>query len=136
MAKSRRRGGGESRRRLGFEKLEERRMLSVSVDIASKAAWSPLGANGDSRSGSQLISADGRYLYFHSDATNLVAGLEYLEPDARKGYRLELASGEIELVTFAGSRNIAATGDCEVIDVSEDGNVVLFRGSQKGVRTI
>jgi hypothetical protein len=57
MAKSRRRGGGDSRRRLGFEMLEERRVLSVSVDVASKAAWSPLGANGDSQSASQLVSA-------------------------------------------------------------------------------
>src|SRR5690348_3125177 len=68
-------------RRLSFEILECRTMLSVTVDLASRAAMlssadESITANGGSDFNGKL-SADGRYVVFGSAATNLVSGINY-----------------------------------------------------------
>jgi Tol biopolymer transport system component len=125
MATCRWRSSSNSRRRLGFEALEERRVLSVSVELASKAAWSPLGANGDSSAA--VFSDDGRYVFFNSDATDLVAGLYVSDHYSSNIFRLDRDTEEIELATFAGAQHVTANGTCHLIDTSADGNWIVFR---------
>ncbi|MCA9121209.1 MAG: DUF11 domain-containing protein [Planctomycetaceae bacterium] len=72
-ARKRRSRGSEKRsRRLIFEYLESRLALAslIPISIAQPAG----SLTGDAASGSSSISADGRYVAFVSEATNLVEG--------------------------------------------------------------
>src|SRR5689334_22385918 len=120
------RGNGQRQRgfrvhQVGMESLELRQMLTgYSVSLASHAVASPdTAANGNSYQ--EIVSQDGRYVVFGSDATNIVSGMQftpkrvYVGSDEGDGtipvnifnsYRLDRLTGEIKLVSI----NSAGTG--------------------------
>lgn len=83
---------------------------------------SRLGAVGDAESGGGVLSADGRYVVFTSQAGNLV------ETD-RNGfadvYLRDRGTGEVELVS-AGTNGVAGNGPSGGGAVSDDGRWVTF----------
>src|SRR4051794_10983855 len=108
-----------------FELLEDRCMLSVSMDVASKAA-----VVSDSPSGSSVVygnsmSTDGRYVAFLSDAVNLVGGVT-MTPGVKNLYRADRLNGETVLVSVNAAGNTAANANVLAPTISADGNVIAF----------
>lgn len=90
---------------------------------------------GNGPSAIPMISANGRYVIFNSNATNLVA-----IPDSnnnRDVFRYDIQTGQIELVsvTAAGSSagnarsGVSALGGTRAYDLSDDGRYVAFMSS-------
>src|SRR5262245_13161494 len=115
-------------RALQFERLEDRRLLSVSVDIVSRIADTSIAAGGSSlhfNKAQYAVSANGRYVAFVSNAENIVSGVT-LTPGIDNIYRFDRLTGEVLLVTSDptgafGANNIAGTPQ-----ISADGNVIAF----------
>ena len=80
------------------------------------------GAKGDRGSFRPVISADGRFVAFESNALNLVPGGN----DRTQIYRLDRATGAIVRISVTAT---GAPGDGDSIQaaISADGNVVAFR---------
>lgn len=119
-------GLGDLARRLGFELLEERQMLSVSIAVASRAAEPPISGAGESGHSGIVVSGNGRYVVFDSDAPNLIAGIDLASQESRNLFRFDRETGETVLVSVDAAGSGYADGDCIVLDISDDGNVVLF----------
>lgn len=82
----------------------------------------PMGVQANSSSFEPLLSGDGRFVAFHSYADNFVAGDANASSDV---FLAEVASGAIEPVSV-GLGGHPAWGHSHVVDVSEDGRLVLF----------
>ena len=120
--------GGGFRRRLRFEPLEDRRLLSVIVDLVSQSVTGEAAGSSTNYDPDEMIhavSANGRYVAFLSSAMNLVSGLA-IDPGFDNVYRYDRTTGEVELV----SMNIEGTGGANHVSyqpvISADGGVVAF----------
>ncbi|MGM9488828.1 hypothetical protein [Ideonella sp. YS5] len=71
---------------------------------------------------SPVISADGRYVVFRSDATNLVAGDTNGAGDI---FRKDLVTGEVKLIT-SNAAGVQANSESMGASVSADGRYVAF----------
>jgi dipeptidyl aminopeptidase/acylaminoacyl peptidase len=82
-----------------------------------------------------LISGDGRYAIFTSDASNLVAGLPATGEPVLHLYRRDLQTGETVLVDrVSGAEGaIPSEGSPRVEGVSDEGRYVLFRDEVEGL---
>ena len=76
--------------------------------------------NGDSDFGT--VSANGRYVLFESDATNLIAGATSGDLEV---YRTDLQTGVTVLVS-ATAGGVAASDDSEAGSISDDGSLAVF----------
>lgn len=81
------------------------------------------GTEGDADSGHPDITADNRYVVFHSSATNLGG-----TGANQQIFRKDLATGEIILVSKT-SADVEADNTCRRPVISEDGNKVVFDSS-------
>jgi Tol biopolymer transport system component len=121
------------RRRLGFEPLEERRMLAVVIDVASIVALPSDGsvtAGGGSSNHyyegpNAAVSADGRYIAFISNAPNLVTGYS-LVPNVDNIYRYDRLTGEMVLVSVDVTGHGSGNSNSYYPAISADGNIVVF----------
>jgi hypothetical protein len=115
-------------RRLRFELLENRRLLSA--DLVSKAAFPSLSAGGSLGA----VSADGRYVAFTSDAESL-RGIDIV-PGIKNVYRFDRTTGDVALVSV----NTAGTGggNLDSLDpvISADGSVVAFYSSASNLHPL
>ena len=128
-------------RRLGIESLEERRMLSVAIDVASKASTPdpafPQSAtsNDSSVSAPNSVNADGRFVVFRSKATNLVSGYLFT-PGVDNIFRFDRLTGKVALVSVnefgTGGGNNASFGPT----ISADGNIVVFVSSASNLDSL
>src|SRR5919201_2972969 len=80
-----------------------------------------LGSNGNGLD--PKISADGRYVLFDSDATDLTAG--GLNGRTVDVFRKDMVTGDVVLVS-QGKDGSGATGDSTADSISADGNVAVF----------
>ncbi|AWM86639.1 hypothetical protein C4E04_07785 [Microvirga sp. 17 mud 1-3] len=80
------------------------------------------GNQGDKGSYSSQTSADGRYIVFESDATNLVAGDTNLDTDI---FRKDLVTGEIVRVSLGANGEGGNVGSYHA-QLSADGRYVVF----------
>ncbi|KAF0176670.1 MAG: repeat-containing protein [Limisphaerales bacterium] len=82
----------------------------------------PAGASGNNESDAPVISADGRYVAFHSRASDLVAG------DTNAGYDVFLWDAQDNSVTLVSRTATGASGagDSFVPRLSANGRVVAF----------
>ena len=87
------------------------------------------GGGGDKGSYSAQISADGRYVVFESDATNLASKDTNLKSDI---YRKDLVTGEIVRVSV-NSAGEEATGGSYYAHVSADGRYVVFQSDAENL---
>ena len=110
---------------------------SASTALASRVADSlrPLAANGPSSMDAGAVSADGRYVAFVSEATDLVSGL-VIAPGAQNVYRWDRQTGEVLLVSIdlAGTGSGNASSGSPVI--SADGSVVAFESRAGNLHTL
>ncbi|MCL4472921.1 MAG: hypothetical protein M1455_03125 [Actinobacteria bacterium] len=83
---------------------------------------SPAGVKGNAASSAPAISANGRYVAFHSDADNLVAGDNN---DARDVFRKDTESGATTRISISSSGS-EATGASEDASISDNGRYVAF----------
>ncbi len=86
------------------------------------------GTQANNSSFDAVISADGRYVYFSSYASNLVAS----DPNGGSGdvFRKDLVTGEtVRLSTNDAGESWGPTYDAVNPAVSADGNVVVFQGA-------
>ena len=79
------------------------------------------GIQGNSGSYAPAVSPDGRYVAFHSDATNLVTPAT----TGRQVFRKDLATGEVLLVS-CDSAGVEGNGASEYASVSSGGRYVAF----------
>lgn len=107
------------------ELLEDRRMLSVTMDVASRAAVPSASAAGDSVVYRDSVSQDGRYIAFLSDASNLVSG-PAIVAGVNNLYRADRLTGEVVLVSVNVAGNTAANANVVSATISADGNVIAF----------
>jgi Tol biopolymer transport system component len=94
------------------------RLLGTTELISQSAA----GIHGNSLSGDATVSDDGRFVAFHSAASNLVAGDTNAHEDIFVRDRL---SGTTELVSV-GLSGAPATGDSFYTSITPDGRFVAF----------
>src|SRR4051812_50124572 len=124
-----RHGAGLRRRRdrvLHVEVLEERRLLSITPELISKASGTGEPAGGGylfAEYPRQTISADGRYVVFTSDAANLVSGMT-MPPEVANIYRYDRLLQQMDLVSINAAGTGGANGRCFQAAISADGNVV------------
>lgn len=98
---------------------------SGAMTLVSHAAGSPVQA-GNSSSQGQSISADGRYIAFASQSTDLVAG-QVDNPDTFDLFFWDRATGQIRLISHAfGSAVTAANQATARFALSADGRFVAF----------
>ena len=92
--------------------------------LVSHAAVGPgVAANGYSRSG--IPSADGGFVAFTSEASNLVVGSETY-PHSYDAFRYEVSTGQNVLLSHRFGQPAVAAGDGDVIGISADGSVAAF----------
>jgi Tol biopolymer transport system component len=85
------------------------------------------GAQGNGSSTDPSISADGRFVCFLSNASNLVAGDSNNATDV---FRVDRVSGNIDIVTLRADGSVAPTGAAYAAVISGDGQHVAFSTSQ------
>ncbi len=96
-------------------------VLGVSVVDTN---WVPLGGMANDRSYGSRISANGRYVCFHSDATNLVTlGVQSNHANV---YRRDLWSNTTELVSVNADSTGPGNGDSWLSGITPDGRYVSF----------
>jgi Tol biopolymer transport system component len=88
----------------------------------SRASVDSFGAQGDLASQTSVISADGRFVAFRSDATNLVSGDTNAATDV---FVRDLVSGTTELASVA-SGGWQGSGWSADAAISADGRIVVF----------
>lgn len=102
----------------------------VSVDVNGNSAFDPAPSSIIPLSGNPLVSADGRWVFFESRATNLTS------PAAPIGsvniYRRDLLWNTTVLVTSDTNGNPAA-GKCELASITPDGRHVAFMTTNAGM---
>ncbi|MBZ6075417.1 hypothetical protein [Microvirga puerhi] len=84
------------------------------------------GSVGDGGSGYAQISADGRFVVFESDASNLVAGDTNNMTDI---FRRDLVTGEIVRVSVSAAGD-QLDSDSSTAQVSADGRFILFESAE------
>ncbi len=100
--------------------------ILVSVNAAGTAA-------GDSFSDEPAITPDGRYVFFHSSATDLTP-VAPANPD--QIYRRDLVLNTTEIVSLNGDAvPVPGDGNVEGPSVSADGNVVIFSSTASNFPT-
>jgi hypothetical protein len=141
-----RRGSRAFRPVLGFERVEERTMLSVTL-ISLNAAGTASGndASAFSDSGATLpsstpgqaaptLSADGSLMVFQSDATNLVAGVNDTNGMTDVFVR-NLQTGRTQLVSATPDR-VPGNGRSFDPIISPDGRYVAFLSSATDLSSV
>lgn len=97
-------------------------LLDRSNNSVTLVSQGTTGASANNSSSNAVISADGNYVAFVSDATDLTAGDANTDQDA---YIWDRNAGTIELITK--TVDTAAThGRSERLSISDDGSVVAF----------
>ncbi|MDY0170820.1 MAG: FG-GAP-like repeat-containing protein, partial [Thermoguttaceae bacterium] len=150
-------------RRISFEPLEDRRMLSMvtlqagpdlppmplemmepageaaTVELISRAHPDLLsetaGVSGTTDWSGQTISADGRYVTFASYAQNLVSGLEIV-PGVSNVYRFDRQTSEVLLVSINTDGTGSGNGLSETPTISADGSIVAFRSQASNLHAL
>ncbi len=93
--------------------------------ITTRASVNSSGAQGSSHSAAPSLSGDGRFVAFHSNASNLVTG------DANGAWDIfvrDLQSGAVERVS-RDSAGTAGNGNCADASISSDGRYVAFHSA-------
>lgn len=97
----------------------------VLISVTDRVSVNALGVEANFTALSPSISGDGRYVAFHSNATNLVSG-------GTNGvyhvYRKDLVTGIVDLVSVDDA-GVQGNGDSLVPSISADGNLVAFQSS-------
>ncbi|MBM6579823.1 PD40 domain-containing protein [Microvirga sp. BT689] len=96
----------------------------TAADIVTRATTTATGAQASGNADVAQISADGRYVVFRSEATDLVPGDTNDEGDI---FRKDLLTGEIILVSTAANGAQTIDGDSSYAGISADGRYVVFR---------
>ncbi|HKV08182.1 MAG TPA: hypothetical protein VJ725_08600, partial [Thermoanaerobaculia bacterium] len=102
--------------------------LQGTTALVSHVAGSALTA-GDDRSYEPVLSADGRYVAFVSQARNLVPGLQNALPGRMNVFLYERATGKITLASRRAGSQEAANGFSLNPILSADGSYVGFNSS-------
>jgi Tol biopolymer transport system component len=80
---------------------------------------------GNANSTGQAISADGRYVVFSSEATNLISGDSNNTSDV---FRKDLLTGEI-LLASSSTNGLQGNGFSNLGAISADGRFVFFKSN-------
>ena len=94
---------------------------NLSTDVITRVDQTAGGEISDGTAYAASLSADGRYVAFTSDATNLIAGMNNV-----RTYWKDLQSGEVRLVST--SHNTSKSYPV----ISADGSLVAYRGGAPG----
>jgi hypothetical protein len=89
-----------------------------------RVSLGPGDVQANESSAEPLISSDGRYVFFSSSATNLVAGVP---ADRSQIYRRDLTSGEMTVVSRDALGQISPEMSCSNFDISADLRYLVFR---------
>ena len=94
-----------------------------SAGVTRRVSVGPRGAQANRESYTESISADGRYVAFHSRASNLVAGHTKLRHDVFIRDRV----AQVTRLVSVGPRGAQANGDSYTAVISADGRYVAFK---------
>ncbi|WP_395677995.1 beta strand repeat-containing protein [Inquilinus sp.] len=100
-------------------------LRDLQTDTTVRVSTSGAGAEGNGQSSGADISADGRYIVFSSQASNLVAG------DSGTGFDVfvkDMLTGTVTRLSVALDGS-AANGDSFQARISSDGSAVVFRSA-------
>jgi len=104
------------------------RVLRKTMLVSRSAASPRQAANADSRY--PVLSADGRYVLYQSDATDLISGQVDETPGGSAGYRdlflYDRVAGTTTLVSRSPESAMAATNDVQYGMISAGGSIVAF----------
>ena len=104
------------------------RATNTNTLVSHLEADPSIGGNGDSRNPS--LSADGAFVAFDSEATDLLTGFADQNGTARDVYLFERATGEVTLVSHAdGLPETGGAGGSAWPRLSGDGSTVAFLSS-------
>ena len=96
---------------------------NLTLDTTERVSISTLGVESDAASAFSFISSDGRYVAFHSDATNLVTGDTNGVGDV---FVYERTLGTIERVSITSLGVEASDGASGYPSLSSDGRYITF----------
>ena len=111
-------------------------VLDRSDDSLVRASTNSFGGQADGQSWSPSLSADGRYVAFASNATNLVAGDTNFAEDV---FRKDLVTGTVERASLGAngvegtSFTTTAGSGANVVSISGDGRFVAFQACLNGL---
>jgi len=95
---------------------------NLATGVVERVSVSSSGGQANGDSFGAAISANGRYIAFHSHATNLVGGDHNAAIDV---FVKDMASGRLVRVSLAGG-GVEADGDSSAASISNDGRFVSF----------
>jgi len=102
---------------------------NVQTGVLERVSVTADGVEGNLGSYGAKVSANGRYVVFESDATNLVDGDTN---DSTDIYRKDLLTGAVERVSI-GAGGIQGEFDCYRAQISGDGRYVVFQTSSRNL---
>jgi hypothetical protein len=109
-------------------------ILNSARVLAASSPWSPLLASvasdgssiGNNGSGSAMVSPDGRYVYFESYATNLVAGQSTTSSPVLNLFVRDRELGITKMLDVSSTGAQATNGVAGDFDLSDDGRYLVF----------
>ena len=81
------------------------------------------------------MSADGRYVAFLSNATDLVSGIN-IGSGVQNVYRYDRITGEVVLVSVDSTGTMSGNYDCKQPVISADGNIIAFSTGSTNLNTL
>jgi len=104
--------------------------IAQTTELISVSSDSLGGNPGNERSESPSVSADGRYVVFSSDATNLVEGHNWGWTDV---FRRDRTTHETILVSVASITGEQANFNSKTPSISDDGNRIAFESDAENL---
>ncbi len=101
----------------------------TTTGITSHVSMSKLGARGNQPSKDAVVSADGRYVAFASQATNLLLAGTQLAGNRYRVYRKDLQTGDVILVSVLNNGAEVSGNFAETPAMSADARFIAFVGT-------
>jgi RHS repeat-associated protein len=86
--------------------------------------------SGNAQAVEPKITPDGRFILYHSDASDLVPGIDVYSGGGHFDlYVYDVATGQTDLVSISQDGTRGSTSDCVATSISPDGRYVVFQSS-------
>ncbi|MEW6153908.1 MAG: GDSL-type esterase/lipase family protein [Actinomycetota bacterium] len=107
-------------------------LRDIATGVTARVSIRADGTQPNGTSFQPAVSADGRYVAFHSDATNLVSGLT---TSGLQVYVKDMVTGSLTLASKSPTTGEPGSGDSSDVSISGDGTLLAFTSSATNLAT-